>query len=1405
MSLIVSRTCTPVAEARGSDHPVAGASAHTAKSRPLADVRDLPAYVLLGDPGAGKTTALRCECEALGAERALLVDARDFLTFDPAARREWHGKTLFIDGLDEVRAGSSDARTPFDAVRARLDALGRLRFRLSCRTADWLGANDRDRLQSVAPDDRVTVLTLDPLTSRDMTRILGDRNGATAAESFIRSAADRGLDALLANPQSLGMLVEIVGSGGEWPESRRETFERACRSMVEEANEEHRIALDAHPVSPDELVDAAGRLCAGLLLADRDGYALRQPASNARYPLLEDCLQEAAGSPGSAPAANSAQPDAAVLRRALATRLFASPDGERVTPVHRHVAEFLAALHVARLMKDGLSLRRVLALTTGGDGRIVTVLRGVAGWLAALCADADARRELIDRDPVGVALYGDARGLPPGGKRRLLETLYREAPQLAEFPSASHAAAFVTADLEPALREILSEPRRDPEHQRFVFFVLRAAAAPLPGVSDLLLEVVRDDGRFPDVRAVALSAFIRTAPPGRETAASLDGLLDAVRRGEVSDRDGELRDTLLAHLFPSRLPASRVLDYLTDGPGRQSFWWSLPERASDADVAVLLDSLSKRRGVSEPAADAGGETMDPDLTGLDTLELLARGLETHGEALDVRQLWEWLGAGLVSRPYAEILAVLDDDTGGGGSLPRVRAWLAARPERQMAVVAEGLQRWTASGCPTGGPGIAERLYEADPPQDLARWCAEEALGAADAHAADWLLGHALRAVVAGAGAGGLSIEDLQERIGGHDRLRRQLVDMLASPVDPDRTARRQTWLARDEGRRQPLRRDVRAQETALRENRCPPVLLRKLAAAWFGRLPEITGDDARTRLRNLLAPETRLVGAALAGLRGAPSRADVPPAEDILRRAAGGEEYHLALPVLAGVVESDATQLDDDPLTLDERALRSAIAFYFTSPVTGADRWYRRVVRSRPETVAEVLRRHGAAELRQGSAAVPALDRLATDNEHREVAARAVLPLLRSFPTRCRNAQAGALTSLLWAALRWADRSKLSRLIERKLGARSMNDAQRTPWLAAGFVARPERWGGSLETFVQGRDARIRQLAAFFVTSDGPDLLYGARAPDVALLVRLLGPVFGPSQDRGFGGLSLVLEASIGIGELLVDRLAASPDAAAGEALEALSSDSGLSAWRDVLVRARDQQRVVRRDAGYRPPGIAQVWRTLASGPPANAGDLAALLVDRLQEIAVGLRTDNTNGWRLFWNEERHRRPQEPKHEDSCRDALLLLLRERLAPVVDAQPEGRYANDRRADVRVAWRDFQVPIEIKKNSHRDLWSAMRDQLLAHYTQDPATDGYGIYLVFWFGADGTPPPPDGPPPRCAAELEARLAGSLSAAQARRIAVRVIDVGSNRLESAYRSDAAEAERLNREWERADAEVIE
>ena len=238
--------------------------------------------------GQARRLRLRSSARNLG-EKACLVTARDFLTFDPQSHPEWHDKTLFIDGLDETRVGANDARTPFDQIRRRLDALGKPRFRLSCREADWLGANDQKRLESVSPDSKVTVLRLNPLTNSDIADILNARPDINDADAFIAAAEERGVDGLLANPQTLKMLADVVAQGGGWPKSRKETFEMACGQMVREHNEEHQAAQESNtPPAPDQLLDAAGRLCAVQLISGVAGHTLRGQVDE-DYPALDQC------------------------------------------------------------------------------------------------------------------------------------------------------------------------------------------------------------------------------------------------------------------------------------------------------------------------------------------------------------------------------------------------------------------------------------------------------------------------------------------------------------------------------------------------------------------------------------------------------------------------------------------------------------------------------------------------------------------------------------------------------------------------------------------------------------------------------------------------------------------------------------------------------------------------------------------------------------------------------------------------------------------------------------------------------------------------------------------------------------------------------------------------------------
>jgi hypothetical protein len=64
------------------------------------------------------------------------------------------------------------------------------------------------------------------------------------------------------------------------------------------------------------------------------------------------------------------------------------------------------------------------------------------------------------------------------------------------------------------------------------------------------------------------------------------------------------------------------------------------------------------------------------------------------------------------------------------------------------------------------------------------------------------------------------------------------------------------------------------------------------------------------------------------------------------------------------------------------------------------------------------------------------------------------------------------------------------------------------------------------------------------------------------------------------------------------------------------------------------------------------------------------------------------------------------------------------------------------------------------------------LIERYTRDPGADGFGIYLVFWFGGMAMPLPKEGKKPRSATELEERLRQTLTVEEGRRIRVCVID---------------------------------
>ena len=148
-----------------------------------------------------------------------------------------------------------------------------------------------------------------------------------------------------------------------------------------------------------------------------------------------------------------------------------------------------------------------------------------------------------------------------------------------------------------------------------------------------------------------------------------------------------------------------------------------------------------------------------------------------------------------------------------------------------------------------------------------------------------------------------------------------------------------------------------------------------------------------------------------------------------------------------------------------------------------------------------------------------------------------------------------------------------------------------------------------------------------------------------------------------------------------------------------------------------------------------------------------------------------------MWNVDSFGRPEKPRPENDCRDRILEHLCQKLVSVgVAAEREGSYAEDKRSDIKVVIGSMNLPVEIKRHYHRELWTALSDQLQKFYIRDPGTGGRGIYLVLWFGITrgrGIPKPPDGiARPKTPFELEAALIQTLSQSDREVIEVLVFD---------------------------------
>jgi len=1301
-----------------------------------------PNIVLLGDPGAGKSHTFR---EAATASAGRFLTARAFLTL-PIRNK---GEVLFIDGLDERRGGRGDRET-VDTLAAKLIEVNPSAVRISCRVADWLGKSDLASLEPFFEEHGgMVVLALEALCPDERHSVLVDDGMTPAeAEALLHEAEERGLSEFLDNPQNLMLLRRAVQSGA-WPTKRRDLFEMAIGLMLREENPE-RARAGSGVYTAEELRLPAGAALAARLISDIEGISLADQDGTEAIPSYRTL-----------PFFEHSETAAALSRRVFAV----GPAPESVDYAHRTTAEYLGAAWLAYAVRAGLPIGRVAALI-GVDGHPAPELRGLHAWLAVHLPEQAER--LIDADPYGVLTYGDAAALSRPLCAHLIRALGRLSRTDPWFRAGNYATPAIAGLSRPDMVDEFRAILRSPDAGFGVRGIVVEAAAlgtALPELRDDLARVLVTPTLPYAERWYAISALLRLGDEGKTS------VVDACRNAFGTDTAAlRLRCEAIGRLYGDPFGPEDVADLADDvfcsaDEVEIGVLWNLPARLRLGDLPTILDLIEP------PTSDAERRNVWEAAAFFD--RVLMRVLQAP-DTIDPARALAWLRK---RRAFGPGYSRSNRDA--------VKAALAAHPQRLQEMLVHFLEtfipgdyRWlelsrfqeavlfeispdqlmetmlaAMAGEPAGSPR-EHFFYEAALQQSYhsanSRVAFERIYGMAE-HRAD-LASVRMRTVYVELPEGYLPIAERREA-------------RKAEKPDPDRSRRE-------------FAHDAAAIASGAHLNGL-------IWAAWIylGLFSDVDHSAApENRFGPLLGDDLAVM--ALDGLVAALDRSDVPSLQDVIDLAAQRQykkAWHVYVAGLGEKFRRTSTLLGES-----DGLLSAMLAFDLTNPIATHDGvvttwvqhpWKEFLLRERPGLVHEAYEAVARAKLLSGDLHVDGLHELLTHEALEPYREGTALGLLGDFP----NMAPLRLRELLRCGIGIPSaHMPLLAIANHVLGGGVQIDQERHDiWLVVAWLLSPEDRSVALQ------DATRHRLDIVFDLRDftGSGRWEGSSTSPLAVgqiefLIRLAGPLYAPTQmpaDGAYGDHNS-WDATEYI-RRLVNGLSTHPTEAATESLSRLEADASLAHYRPDILHALANQRARRREAEYDRPDWLNTVRALDNKQPATVSDLHAIFVDHLYEVRTRIRSENTDVYRMFWNLDGRGRLVSPRPEEACRDDLITLLRPRLAPLgVSLEPEGHMAGDRRADISVVMPGRKILCEIKRDYHRDIWTAPDLQLERFYAHDPEALGFGVYLVFWFGGQRPtqlPLPPGEQRPISSAEMETMLRARLPTDRAARTAIVVIDV--------------------------------
>lgn len=373
-------------------------------------IAHIPCLALLGEPGIGKSSAIKAEKEkiagrikqegsellwldlrACGSEQRLVDKLFESPKFQAWTQGDYR-LYVFLDSLDEcLLRVNTLAALLVDELSNYSDKLERLYIRIACRTADW-GSSLEQGLKELWGKETVGVYELAPLRRVDIASAA--KTQGLDENAFFQAIEQQEVAPLAIKPITLNFLLNTYRKNGSLPAQQTELYLRGCRLLCEEANENRRDAQLTGNLTADQRMVIAARIAAVTVFCNR--YAVWMNIDQGDVPQEDVVIRELVSGTEFALGDEFPVTEEAV-REVLSTALFSSRGSHRMGWAHQTYAEFLAAWY---LQHRQLTLEQMMSLIVhpgDSDGKLVPQLHETAAWLSSM--NQKVFQEVIKTNP----------------------------------------------------------------------------------------------------------------------------------------------------------------------------------------------------------------------------------------------------------------------------------------------------------------------------------------------------------------------------------------------------------------------------------------------------------------------------------------------------------------------------------------------------------------------------------------------------------------------------------------------------------------------------------------------------------------------------------------------------------------------------------------------------------------------------------------------------------------------------------------------------------------------------------------------------------------------------------------------------------------------------------------------